>query len=61
MESTEFIVESSDKKGGPGANFIVSYWGKSNIKNPPFIEAFMPRDVDGYGFSFSSPGININK
>jgi hypothetical protein len=61
MESIEYIVESSDKKGGPGANFIVSYWGRSNLKNPPFIEAVMLGDVDGYGFSFSSPGIDINK
>lgn len=61
MESIEYIVESSDKKGGPGANFIVSYRGRSNLKNPPFIEAVMLGDVDGYGFSFSSPGIDIYK
>lgn len=61
MESIEFIIESNDKKGGPGANFVVSYSGRSSLKNPPFIEAVMLGDIDGYGFSFSSPGIEIKK
>lgn len=61
MESFEYIVESTDKKGGPGANFVVSYSGKSDLKNPPYIEAVMLGNIDGYGFSFSSPGIEINK
>ena len=61
MESIEYIVESTDKKGGPGANFVISYSGRPNLKNPPYIEAVMLGDIDGYGFSFSSPGIEINK
>lgn len=61
MESFEYIIESSDKKGGPGANFVVSYSGKSNLKNKPYIEAVMLGNIDGYGFSFSSPAIEINK
>ena len=61
MESFEYIVESSDKKGGPGANFIVSYSARSTLKNPPYIESVMLGNVDGYGFSFSSPGIEIKK
>ena len=60
MESVEYIVESTDKKGGPGANFVVSYAGKANLSNPPFIESVMLGDIDGYGFSFTSPGIEIN-
>ena len=61
MESIEFIVEPSDKKGGPGANFVVSYSGHQNLKNLPYIEAIMLGNVGSYGFSFSSPGIEINK
>jgi len=61
MESIEYIVESPDKKGGPGANFVVSYWGRSNLKNPPYIEAIMLGNFANYGFSFSSPGIEIIK
>lgn len=61
MESFEHIIESTDKKGGPGANFYISYSSKTDLKNPPFIEAVMLGNIDGYGFSFSSPGIEINK
>lgn len=61
MESFEYIIESTDKKGGPGANFYISYSSKTDLKNPPFIEAVMLGNIDGYGFSFSSPGIEINK
>ena len=61
MESIEYIIESPDKQGGPGANFVVSYSGKANLKNKPFIEAVMLGTISNYGFSFSSPGIEINK
>ena len=61
MESIEYIIESPDKKGGSGANFVVSYSSKLNLKNPPFIEAVMLGAIGNYGFSFSSPGIEIKK
>jgi hypothetical protein len=61
MESVEFIVESTDKKGGPGANFVVSYGGKANLSNAPYIESVMLGDIDGYGFSFRSPSVEIKK
>ena len=61
MESFEYVIESPNEKGGPGANFIVSYSGKSNLKNAPFIEAVMLGTIGNYGFSFSSPGIDIKK
>ena len=61
MESIEYIVESKDKKGGPGANFVVSYAGRSNLKNLPYIETIMIGNFANYGFSLSSPGIEIIK
>ena len=61
MESIEYIIESPEKKGGAGANFVVSYSGRSNLKNPPYIEAIMLGNISNYGFSFSSRGIEINK
>ena len=61
MESIDYIIEASDKKGGPGANFVVSYSGKSNLINPPFIESIMIGTIGNYGFCFSSPGVKINK
>lgn len=61
MESFEYIVESPNKQGGPGANFIINYVTKTNLKNPPFIEAVMLGTIGNYGFAFTSPGINIDK
>jgi len=61
MESMEYIVRSSDIKGGAGANFVVSYMADSNLKNHPYIESVMIGNLDSYRFSFSSPGININE
>lgn len=60
MESIEYIIESPDKKGGAGANFIVSYYAKANVKNLPYIEAIMLGNVWNYGFCFSSPGIELS-
>jgi len=59
MESIEYIIESPDKKGGAGANFIVSYAARATIKNLPYIEAIMLGNVMNHGFGFSSPGIEI--
>jgi hypothetical protein len=60
MESMEYIVKAADKQGGAGANFVVSYRAKSNLKNHPYIESVMMGNLDNYRFSFSSPGVPIN-
>ena len=61
MESFEYIIESPNNQGGPGANFVVSYLSKANLKNPPYIETVMVGTIGNYGFAFSSPGVNITK
>jgi hypothetical protein len=61
MESMEYIVKASEKKGGAGANFVVSYHAKSTLKNPPFIESIMMGNLDGYRFAFTSNSVPINK
>ena len=61
MESMEYIVKASEKKGGSGANFVVSYQTKSKLKNPPFIESIMMGNLDGYRFAFTSKAIPIEK
>jgi hypothetical protein len=61
MESMEYIVREADKEGGAGANFVVSYMARSNLKNPPYIETIMMGNLDNYRFAFSSPGIPIHK
>jgi hypothetical protein len=60
MESMEYIVRADEKKGGSGANFIVSYHTKENLKNPPLIESVMMGNLDNYRFSFTSRGVEIN-
>jgi len=60
MESMEYIVKASEKKGGAGANFVVSYQAKTNLKNPPLIESIMMGNLDGYRFAFTSGSIPIN-
>ena len=61
MESMEYIVEEAEKEGGTGANFVVSYSAKSNLKNHPFIESIMMGNLDNYRFAFTSPGVRIHK
>ncbi|MEJ2596443.1 MAG: DUF3124 domain-containing protein [bacterium] len=60
MESMEYIVRSTDKKGGSGANFVVSYHAAEHIKNLPLIESVMMGNLDNYRFSFTSRGVEIN-
>ncbi|PLW98721.1 MAG: hypothetical protein C0591_03885 [Marinilabiliales bacterium] len=61
MESMEYIVEEAEKEGGTGANFVVGYSAKANLKNHPFIESIMMGNLDNYRFAFTSPGVRINK
>ena len=61
MESMEYIVESADKKGGSGANFVVSYMAQDSLINHPLIETIMMGNLDGYRFSFASRGVKIKK
>jgi len=61
MESMEYIVQESEREGGTGANFVVSYSAKANLKNPPFIETVMMGNLDNYRFAFMSRGVRINK
>ena len=59
MESMEYIVAASEKKGGAGANFVVSYMARSSLKNHPLIETVMMGNLDNYRFAFSSRGVEI--
>ena len=61
MESMEYIVRSSEKKGGTGANFVVGYSARSNVKNLPIIESIMMGNLDSYRFSFSSHASQIQQ
>jgi hypothetical protein len=59
MESLEFIVEESEKKGGAGANFLVHYGGKYNL-NHPVIQAVMIGTSGQQGLSFTTDAVDIH-
>ena len=56
--STHFYVKEYDKRGGPGANFIVK-WRSANKVNRPIIEGLMLGLTSGQGLSFICPGQTI--
>ncbi|MDH4205886.1 MAG: DUF3124 domain-containing protein [Desulfobacteraceae bacterium] len=60
LESTHFLVKVSDKRGGPGANFIVK-WQSDNKVNQPIIEGVMLSTRAQQGISFICPGKIISE
>jgi len=55
LASTHFYIKEYDKRGGPGANFIVK-WRSANKVNKPIIEGIMLGLTSGQGLSFTCPG-----
>ena len=60
LESTHFLVKVSDKRGGPGAKFIVK-WQSDNKVNQPIIEGIMLSTKGQLGISFICPGKIISE
>ena len=55
LETTAFLVEKRDVRGGSGANFIVA-WEADEPVYEPLIEAVMVGFSRNYSISFTSPG-----
>ena len=55
LASTHFYIKEYDKRGGPGANFIVK-WRSAAKVNQPIIEGIMLGLMSGQGLSFICPG-----
>jgi len=55
LASTHFYIREYDKRGGPGANFIVK-WRSTRQVNQPIIEGIMLGLTSGQGLSFICPG-----
>lgn len=53
--SIQIFIPSEDARGGPAANFIVTWAGVAPMAEP-LIEAVVFGKVDGAGYSFVSPG-----
>jgi len=60
LASTHFYIKEYDKRGGPGANFIVK-WRSANKVNQPIIEGIMLGLTSGQGLSFICRGYIINE
>jgi len=55
MASTYFYIKEYDKRGGPGASFLVK-WNSEHKVNMPIIEGIMLGLSSGQGVSFVCPG-----
>ena len=55
LVSTHFYIKEYDKRGGPGANFIVKWQSETKV-NQPIIEGIMLGLASGQGLSFICPG-----
>jgi hypothetical protein len=55
LASTHFYIKEYDKRGGPGANFIVKWQSRKRV-NQPIIEGIMLGLTSGQGVSFICPG-----
>lgn len=55
MATVDFVVQSSDRTGGPGANFLIRWTGEAAV-NEPIIEAVMIGQSGNVGISFTSGG-----
>ena len=55
MATADFFIDSTDLRGGTGANFIVSWAADTNVSEP-VIEAVMIGSIGAKGVSFISRG-----
>jgi hypothetical protein len=60
MASMEFVVASSERKGGAGANFVVECFG-NNILNEPLIQSVMTTGDLRIGFTAEAVKIKTTK
>lgn len=58
LASVEFVVKEADTTGGPGANFLVTWSGPTEV-DEPLIEAIMLGRSANAGISFTSSGRTI--
>jgi hypothetical protein len=58
LETAEYFVATRDRRGGSGANFVVSWHADSPVVRP-LTEAVMVRTEGSRAFAFSTRGIDI--
>lgn len=60
MASTRYVVKESDKEGGSGANFIVTWKSEAKVTEP-LVESIMISTYTQQGVSFTSRGQAIKE
>lgn len=58
MASTRYVIQESDKSGGSGANFLISWQSKTPV-NPPLTQGVMISTASQLGISFVTQGVPI--
>ena len=60
MATAEFVVKRDSNLGGPGANFLVDWWGPADMDDP-IIEAVMIGQNGTASYSFTSVGRTLRR
>jgi hypothetical protein len=60
LESVEFVVEYTEREGGPGANFIID-WAANKSSLKPVFQAVMVATQDQQGLSFLTHGVVVEQ
>ncbi|MGQ9654023.1 MAG: DUF3124 domain-containing protein, partial [Thermodesulfobacteriota bacterium] len=55
LASWQYVIAESDKRGGPGASFVVK-WKAQRLVSPPVVETVMLSTRSQQGVSFTSRG-----
>ncbi|MDB4293256.1 DUF3124 domain-containing protein [Maribacter sp.] len=58
LETLDYVIEQEDTEGGTGANFIIDWAAKKELK--PLFQAVMIGVVGQQGFAFTTEGIAIS-
>jgi hypothetical protein len=56
LASTEFFVDSTDTRGGAGANFIVNWDAEEEVYEPVFEAVMIGTGGGAQGLAFTSQG-----
>lgn len=60
LETIDYVVEEDDTKGGSGANFLITWSGKTkNLK--PIFQAVMVSINGQQGLAFTTEGVSISQ
>ena len=56
MESIDYVIEQEDDTGGTGANFLVQWGARKDVK--PIFQCVMIGTIGQHGLAFTTDGIS---